>query len=197
MTCPKCNSSDRERLIYFYIQNKTNIFSEQGKINLLHIAPEKNLRKFFQKRSNIKYIAGDLYPEKNDKKLDVTDLKEFKENFFDVIICSHVLEHVPDDLKAMRKLYRVLSPGGFAILQVPISKKLSKTYEDFSIVDPMGREIAFGQKDHVRIYGKDYIDRLKSVGFKVVKYNIAKDLNRTEIEKYKLNPEEILFVCQK
>ena len=100
-----------------------------------------------------------------DIRLDIADMN-FEDNFFDVIICSHVLEHVKDDQKAMHELFRVLKPKGIAILQVPISKTARETFEDFSITTPEGREKYFGQKDHVRIYGKNYKERLNSVHFK-------------------------------
>ena len=97
----------------------------------------------------------------------------------------------------MRELFRVLRPEGFAILQVPISKKAKETFEDFSITSPEEKERYFGQKDHVRIYGQDYKRRLESVGFKVELYDIKSDLNIKEIKRYGLNREEILYVCRK
>lgn len=106
-----------------------------------------------------------------DIRLDITDMN-FEDNFFVVIICSHVLEHVMDDRKAMSELFRVLKPKGIAILQVPISKTVRKTFEDFTITSPEEREKYFGQKDHVRIYGQDYKKRLQNIGFKVDLYDI-------------------------
>jgi len=114
-----------------------------------------------------------------------------------VIICSHVLKHIVDDRKAMSGIFRVLRPEGFAILQVPISKTLKETFEDFSMITPEGTKNYFGQKDHVRIYSKDYKNRLESVGFKLDLYGINKDLSIKEIKIFGLNQEEILYVCQK
>ena len=144
----------------------------------------------------INYVSGGLNPLVADRKIDITDIN-FGNDYFDFIICSHVLEHVQDDRKAMSELFRVLKPGGEAILQVPTSKYNKKTFEDFSITSPEEREKYFGQKDHVRIYGKDYKNRLESVGFKVKLYDIKKDLSIQDIKKYGLNKEEILYIGKK
>ena len=111
-----------------------------------------------------------------DVRLDITDMN-FEDNFFDVIICNHVLEYVQDDRKAMSELFRVLRPEGFAILQVPISRNAKEIFEDFSITSPEEREKYFGQKDHVRVYGKNYKNRLENISFKSNLYDIKKDLN--------------------
>ena len=143
--------------------------------------------------TKINYISGDLNPLVADRKIDITDIN-FENNYFDFIICNHVLEHIVDDQKTMRELFRVLKPEGFAILQVPISRKAKETFEDFSITTPGEREKYFGQKDHVRIYGKDYKNRLESIGFKVELYDIKKDLGIQDIKKFGLNEEEILYI---
>ena len=184
-------------MICLYITKISNIINSSKNINLLPVAPERNLQKILKSFSNIKYVSGDLNPLVNcDIILDIKDMN-FKDNFFDVIICNHVLEHVKDDQKAMSELFRVLKPEDFAILQVPISKVLKQTFEDFSITSPKEREKYFGQKDHVRIYGsEDYRNRLEGVGFKVDLYDIKNDLNIKEINIFGLNQEEILYVCR-
>jgi len=169
-------------LVYWYIVNKTNILRSQKTIKLLHIAPERNLQKILKSFSRIKYISGDLNPLVADRKIDITDIN-FENGYFDFIICNHVLEHIVDDQKAMRELFRVLKPEGFAILQVPTS--------------PEEREKCFGQRNYVRIYGKDYKKRLESVGFKVDLYNMKEDLSVQDIKKYGLNEEEILYLGKK
>ena len=180
--CPRCYSIDRKRLIYWFIVNKTNILNSDKTINLLHIAPEKNLQNTLKSSSHIEYISGDLNSLMGcDIRLDIIDMN-FEDNFFDVIIRNHVLEHIVDDRKAMRELFRVLRLKGFAILQVPISKKAKETFEDFSITSPEERERYFGQKDHLRIYDKYYKERLESVGFKLDLYDIKKDLSIKEIK---------------
>jgi len=146
--------------------------------------------------SKIRYISGDLNSLVADRKIDITNIN-FENDYFDFIICNHVLEHIADDQKAMRELFRVLRPGGEAILQVPISKYNKKTFEDFSIILPEEREKYFGQKDHVRIYGKDYKNRLERIGFKVELYDIKNDLNIQDIKKFGLNEEEILYIGKK
>lgn len=194
--CPRCHSIDRERLIYLYLKNKTNIYN--SKLKVLHIAPEENLSNILNKNKNLEYICGDLYPKVNKGiiKLDVTNL-EFDNNYFDAILCNHVLEHVIDDAKAMQELYRVLKPNGWAILQVPISKTLNVTYEDPNIVTVEERTDKYGQGDHVRIYGQDYVKRLENTGFSVNIYNLKSDYKDEQIKKYGLIEEEVIFVCSK
>ena len=166
--CPRCHSTDQERLIFWYITERTNILNSSNNIKLLHIAPEKNLQKILKSFSHIEYISGDLNPLMNcDIRLDITDMN-FEDNLFNVIICSHVLEHIVDDQKAMSELFRVLRPGGEAILKVPISKYNKETFENLSIPTPEGRERIFGQKDYVIIYVRDYKKKLEKVDFKKV-----------------------------
>ncbi len=162
--CPHCNSLERHRLVYLFMKNKTNLF--EAKLNcMLHVAPEPCLEPLFRKLLGNKYVTADLLNPRAMVKMDITDI-QYPDETFDVIYCSHVLEHVPADRKAMSEFYRVLKSSGWALLLVPITA--DKTYEDPSIVDPDERLKAFGQKDHVRRYGPDYIDRLREAGFKVV-----------------------------
>lgn len=192
--CWKCGATDREKLVYLYLVNELKIFD--NKLNILHIAPEKHLSEKISSHSSVKYLCGDLfcqgyvYPSYVHN-MNILNLL-LEDNKFDVVICNHVLEHVEDDRKAMSELYRVLKFGGVAILQVPISKVLDKTLEDFSIVEPHDREIIFGQYDHCRIYGNDYKDRLTSIGFQVEIINMSLQYN-----KYGINPNEDLYVCYK
>src|SRR5579863_2750569 len=151
--CPVCGSFDRMRLLYLYLLHKTDLFQKRYKI--LHVAPERIVAERLRLVSGADYMTGDLHGDNVTGDVDITDIR-FPDNTFDVIICNHVLEHVIDDKRAMREIYRTLKPGGWAILQVPISLTLETTYEDFSIVTEAGRERAFGQSDHVRLYGRDY-----------------------------------------
>jgi SAM-dependent methyltransferase len=197
--CPRCYSLDRDRLIYLFLSQKTNILTAPLKI--FHVAPEGCIRALLSKHPNIEYEAGMKYHEgyyydRNTNILDITDLK-FDDESFDVIICNHVLEHVRDDHKAIGELYRVLKPGGWAILQVPISKLLDSTFEDASVITPEAREKVFGQFDHVRIYGKDYPSRLESRGFIVKIHNPYKDHWDSDLDKYAINPEEDLYIAYK
>lgn len=165
--CPVCDSVDRERLLYLYLRNKTDLF--RGGYRILHVAAERGLEKHLRGLGP-GYLTADLFDPNAMVRMDVTAI-QFEDNFFDVIICNHVLEHVPDDRRAMAELYRVMKPGGWGILQVPLSPLLDRTYEDPSIVSESAREQAFGQSDHVRIYGFDYRSRLEEAGFEVRPYD--------------------------
>ncbi len=143
----------------------------------------------------MKYHEG-FYYSKDISLIDITKLS-FEDNSFDVIFCNHVLEHILDDRKAMGELYRVLKPGGWSILQVPISNLLDETYENSTITDPKEREAHFGQFDHVRIYGKDYVKRLSDIGFKVKEVSPLTEWEDNNIEKYAINKNEVLFVAFK
>lgn len=194
--CYKCNSDDRERLVYVYLREKLSFFNRGKDLKILHIAPEENLAKKFLEDGFKEYICGDLLtpgyryriPIRN---MDVLDIS-FVDNYFDLIICNHVFEHILDDKCAMAEIRRVLKKEGKAILQVPISKNAYATMEDASIVAPMERELTFGQRDHVRIYGQDYVDRLTNTGFRVNRVNISR-----EFPEFGLNADEDLFVATK
>ncbi|GAG80186.1 unnamed protein product [marine sediment metagenome] len=164
---------------------------------ILHVAPEENLSKYLKNLST-SYISIDLHDKDVMIKMDVTNL-EFKDKMFDLILCNHVLEHIQDDIKAMKELYRVLNNNGLAILQVPISYQLEKTFEDFSIVEEKERLMNFGQEDHVRIYGQDYFDRLKSVGFQVHKLYEPSEIgfNASFLRRTGLIENEKLIICFK
>ena len=192
--CPRCYSQDRERLVYLFLQAKQpEIFSEPRA--LLHVAPEPTLSAKFRACPRLKYLAADLDSHLADVQMDITAIGQ-PDASYDAIVCNHVLEHIPDDRKAMSELYRVLKPGGFAILQVPISAT-TPTYEDFTIEDPRAREEHFGQYDHVRIYGHDYVDRLRSVGFEVTTYAATDFLEAKRVREFALNPDERVYVATK
>lgn len=194
--CPICHSSDRERLLYLYLLKKTNFFTEKAK-KVLHVAPEGGLSRIIKTRSNIDYVTADISANNVMVRMDITKI-QYSAETFDVIICNHVLEHIIDDGKAMSELYRVLKPGGWGILQVPISLSLDKTYEDFSVTDPSERETVFGQFDHVRIYAMDYVDRLKKSGFEVDRFNWQEDPEFCgSNNKYGLLRSEHVFIVNK
>ena len=191
---PSTLSLERHRLLWLYLQNETSFFSD--KIKLLHFAPEQAFYKRFRKLKNIEYTTTDLNSPIADVKADICELP-FLDNSYDFIICNHVLEHIPDDRKAMSELYRVLKPGGTAILQVPYEEDRTETYEDDTITDPKERARIFGQYDHVRIYGLDYYERLRSVGFKVKKVDYINSLTKQEIDTYRLAAGELIPVATK
>ncbi|MEK9177352.1 MAG: methyltransferase domain-containing protein [Patescibacteria group bacterium] len=190
--CPRCNSSARERLIYLFLKRRTGAFSNP--LDILHIAPEKNLQHTLKRRSRGTHISGDIEPGAADTTFDIQKIP-FANERFDLVICSHVLEHIIDDARAMHELYRVLRSGGIAILQVPYSPLLTKTFEDPRVQRPGERERVFGQSDHVRIYGTDYPDRLRKAGFIVEMIFPNAFLSEKEIKKYALDPQEPIFFC--
>ena len=145
---------------------------------------------------NLDYITTDLNSPLADVKADICNLP-FKDNEFDVILCNHVLEHIPEDTKAMQELYRVLKPGGFGVFQIPQDLTRELTFEDNSITDKKERAKIFGQYDHVRIYGKDYFNKLRSVGFNVDEVDYTASLSEDMIKKYCLAKGEIIPVVFK
>lgn len=191
---PGTLSLERHRLLWLYLKNETNFFTSN--IKLLHFAPEQAFLKRFRKLKNIDYTTTDIESPLADVKADICNLP-FKDNEFDVILCNHVLEHIKDDKKAMAELYRVMKPGGWGIFQIPQDLKRDITFEDDSITDPKERARIFGQYDHVRIYGWDYFDKLRSVGFKVKEIQYQDQLDEHSIEKYVLNCTEIIPLCSK
>ncbi len=142
------------------------------------------------------YTTTDLNSPLADVKADICDLP-FADDSFDIILCNHVLEHIPDDRKAMKELYRVMKPGGWGIFQVPQDLKREHTFEDDTITNKKERARIFGQYDHVRIYGRDYFERLRSVGFKVEEVDYTSKLSPEEIEKYRLAKGEIIPLVRK
>jgi len=198
--CPYCLSTDRDRLIYLYLKYESDFFNQPQTV--LHIAPEPALFRIFNKLDNLHYFPATKYTEglyygSGIQTADLLDL-QFETGTFDWVICNHVLEHIPNDQLAMQEIFRVLKPWGQAILQVPYSPILKKTFEDPTITSRADREKYFGQFDHVRIYGTDYTSRLESAGFHVETIEQTKKYKTLgNLEKYALNPKEKLFVCKK
>ncbi len=201
--CHTCFALERHRLLYLFITQKFNVFKTTKPLRLLHFAPEKFFYDIFSTDTKIEYTPCDLFPEIYDfkgqteiVKVDITNIP-FKENYFDFILCNHVLEHIPDDKQAMSELCRVMDINGDGIFQVPIDYNLTNTYEDWSITSPEEREKAFGQTDHVRWYGQDYKTRLAEVGFKVNEDNFVANYTPEEIYKYGLMSTELIYHCKK
>ncbi len=193
--CPDSLSLERHRLIWLFLKEQTNFFSE--KLKVLHIAPEQCFMEKFEDLHGENYITGDIESPLAKVKMDIHQIP-FEENTFDVAMCNHVMEHVNDDIKAMHEIQRVLKPGGWAIIQVPFFPPLpDTTFEDFSITDPAEREKVFGQDDHVRLYGKDYALRLAKAGFKVREDDYVKRIGPEKVLKYALPKDEIIYFCEK
>lgn len=191
---PSTLSLERHRLLWLYLQGETDFFKKP--LRVLHFAPEQAFYKRFRAVHQIDYTTTDLNSPLADVKADITDLP-FADNLFDVILCNHVLEHIPDDGKAMEELHRVMKPGGWGIFQVPQDLGRETTYEDDAITDKRERARIFGQYDHVRIYGRDYFDKLRKVGFKVTEVDYTARLSAEEIDRYRLAQGEIIPLVRK
>ncbi len=193
--CPVCKSTDRERLLYLYLARETDLFERP--VKLLHVAPEPALSACLRATPGIDYLSADLASDSVMVKMDITAI-DCPDDSFDVIICNHVLEHIPDDRRAMRELCRVMRPGGWGILQVPMSLALEQTLEDPNVTSPDERERVFGQSDHVRIYAADYVDRLESCGFAVNRYCWWQDPELAANDNpFGLLPDETLYRVDK
>lgn len=191
---PSTLSLERHRLLWLYLKKETKFF--KNNYNVLHFAPEQAFHKRFKRLRNINYTTTDLNSPLADVKADICNLP-FAKNEFDVILCNHVLEHIPDDTRAMQELFRVMKPGGFGIFQIPQDFKRAYTFEDHTITDKNERTRIFGQYDHVRIYGKDYFAKLRTIGFIVNEIDYTTSFTQSEIQRYGLAKGEIIPVCKK
>lgn len=196
--CPNCHSLERQRLLWLFLERRALL----GKpFSLLHVSPEKVLFKKFQQNTFIdyhpvdKFDPGYAYP-KGTRNVDICEAP-YESNYFDAIICIHVLEHIPDDAKAIRELYRILKPGGWAVILVPIDKNRATTFEDWSITSPAERKKHFGQPDHVRQYGMDYRNRLEAGGFTVEIDSFASEFPPEECFRLGIDREEDIYFCRK
>ena len=191
---PSTLSLERHRLLWLFLKTETDFFTSPLKV--LHFAPEQAFYERFRKLENLEYTTTDLNSPLADVKADICNLP-FSEDTFDVILCNHVLEHIPNDTKAMEELYRVLKPGGWGIFQIPQDLTRTQTFEDDSITDKTERAKIFGQYDHVRIYGRDYFNKLRSIGFQVAEVAYTQQLSPEDIDRYRLAKGEIIPLVRK
>ena len=191
--CPHCFALERHRFVWLFFSRMSNLFDGSDK-RVLHIAPERYFEPALKSKIGTGYLTADLLDPQAMVRMDITAIP-FPDRHFDVIYCSHVLEHVQDDRRALRELYRVLKPGGWAVIVVPITTET--TFEDPDIVDTKERLEFFGQTDHVRRYGLDFVDRLRDADFGVQVIRVADLLNKAEATAMCLTLERELFYCTK
>lgn len=186
--CTQCGSRERHRLTWLWV-NERGEYKFEGK-RIIHFAPEKIWMKKMDGLSN--YETADLYQKNVTHKEDMTKLS-FPSNSYDIVMCHHVLEHLDDDMQAMRELFRVLKPEGLAVLSVPINTSRYETYEDKHITDPAMRRKCYGGTDHLRFYGMDFADKLSEIGFKVDIFRLPEQ----EETKYGLLNNEFIYIARK
>ncbi|MCR6641798.1 MAG: class I SAM-dependent methyltransferase [Sporocytophaga sp.] len=185
--CPSCNTLERNRVLFLYLRDKTNFFHDQ--LTVLHFAPEYRLEKIFRKMKNLNYTSGDINPDLAMQQVDIQSIG-FPDNHFDVIICSHVLGHVPDEAKALSELRRVLKPEGSAIIMTKIYEDIQSTFEASGMYNAEDQEI-------FRKHGKDFPESLKEGGFDVSIIDVAKDVGNVAVVKYGLGEKELIYLCKR
>jgi SAM-dependent methyltransferase len=190
--CPFCGSAPRHRLLKLSLAREWN--HQSRPLDVLHFAPEWGVQRGFRSNPRVgRYVTADLSAPGVDVHCDITAL-DFADQEFDVVVCSHVLEHVRDDRRALKELRRVLRPGGVAYIQVPYDSN-RHTDEDPNVTDPVERERRYGQFDHIRMYGRDLIGRLSEAGFKVDELRPTREMAGEEIVRWGLWDDNI-FRCQ-
>jgi len=193
--CWNCGSRERHRALSLYFERHPELIVSGMRV--LHVAPERSIAHHFKADPTIDYVTGDFEQRFATERVDVTDL-QFGDKSFDAVLCNHVLEHVPDDRRAMREINRVLKPDGWAILLIPTLLR-ETTFEDPSITSPEERKRVFGQSDHVRIYGRDYVNRLSESGFDVEVFRPDYEWQAAEVATFRLRgPEGVdpIFICR-
>jgi SAM-dependent methyltransferase len=194
--CIRCGSVARHRFIWLYLKSETNLFADPLKV--LHFAAEGCFRRHLSRLPNLDYttadVAGGYTPG-----MEILDLQNIRKPdcTYDVVLCIHVLEHVEDDAKAMREIYRILKPGGWAILNPHMDLSLEKTREDPTVTSPEERKRQFNQEDHYRVYGRDLKERLGKAGFDLELVPYMDKIPPHQREKYSLKTTGVIVFCQK
>jgi len=191
--CPHCGALERHRLLALFFEKKTNLYT-QPDLRMLHVAPERCFESHLRARVGAGYLTADLEDPHADVRMDITHI-EYPDATFDVIYCSHVLEHVSDDRAALRELHRVLKPDGWALIMVPITA--DRTFEDPSVTDPKERERRFGQDNHVRRYGRDFVGRLQETGFNVRVFGVSDVARGAVADEMGLKGGGEIFYCSR
>ena len=192
--CWRCGGQERHRATWLFLKLRPELLTDAG--SLLHFAPEWSLEHLLRRTPGLRYVTADLDPSIGELQLDLTAL-DLPDGAFEAILCSHVLEHIPDDAAAMRELHRVVAPGGWVLVMVPLDHSRTETYEDPSIVAPEARREAFWQDDHVRLYAPDIAGRLAAAGFEVERANVARELGPEVAARHGLLLEDDLFLCRR
>jgi SAM-dependent methyltransferase len=195
LVCPRCGAQERHRAVWLYLERRTDLF-DGGGLRVLHWAPEHALARKLRATPGLDYTSADLEPGAAMERMDITAIPR-PDASFDVVLCMHVLEHVPEDRRALNEIARVLRPGGWALVLVPLDLQRAETLEDPLITDPDERERLYWQRDHVRLYGRDFPERLRDAGLDVVVDTFVRDLPAAEVARYGLFPEEDMYVCVK
>lgn len=190
--CPVCASMGRHRFMWTILQAHTDLLGGASR-QLLHFAPEPALEAALARIATLACVTADLHDPRVDDRVDIMRMP-YRDASFDVVLCSHVLEHVEDDRAGIREVARVLRPGGWAVIMVPYFEGML-TDEDPSIVDPAERERRFGQQDHVRFYGRDIVDRLTEPGLRVEPFRAQALLSGDRLRREGVRPDETAFVC--
>jgi SAM-dependent methyltransferase len=190
--CPGCGAHERHRALAIYLRERTEL--GERPLRLLHFAPEHALDKVLERLPQLDRVTADLEPGAADLAIDITRIA-LADGSFDAILCSHVLEHVEDDRAAMSELHRVLRPGGFALVLVPLDLDRDATLEDPSVKTPAERVAAYWQEDHVRLYGMDIADRLTAAGFTVTVERLADELPPERVKRHGLVRADVIFRC--
>lgn len=189
--CPGCGALERHRLVWHWLSHETDLLAARRRV--LVVAPEAFLQDALRARAALDYLSIDLESPLAMRHMDLTRL-ELPDASFDAVFCNHVLEHIPDDRAAMRELRRVLAPGGWAVLQTPLDPAREHTYEDAALTTPEARLRAFGQTDHVRIYGRDLYDRLRECGWAIERRAYARALGEPAARRFGFDLDEELIV---
>lgn len=194
--CPRCRCHDRERHLLLYLKAFGLLDRFEGAA-ILHFAPERRLSRIIESKGPGQFVKGDLYPTSKDiEAIDMLAI-DYPSESFDFVIANHVLEHVDDDLMALSELRRVLKDGGYAILQTPYSSKLTQTFSDPGIDSNSARYQAYGQEDHVRLYGGDIFARIESAGFKSRVATHEERLAHIDPRKFGVNEKEPFFLFER
>ncbi len=189
-SCPICNSYERMRMLWSFIHFKDNELFQKPSGRILHIAPEKEIEKYLRNKSDMDYLSADMEDKNTMVQMDIREI-QYEDNYFDLIILCHVLEHIPEDIKALNELYRVLRPNGSVIIQIP--GPLKKTYEDFSEMDPDDRKFVFRHQSHYHLYGFDLVDRMKAAGFSAKCYIASDLLDEQKCRLYGMSGQRVFF----